>query len=163
MKLRALVRDPESIERFLRHQNLWSPPQGLAPARAPPYHRSVTRLTPTRQQEFFADTWPALPDEGAPRPPGVACPDDAKRNLAHTYSVQIHPVAFPWPPVHRQFATAEPVRRPSQAPCPTAQIDYGLGGLLNYYYREAGTARDPIMAPDEITPDVAAQILRSRA
>jgi hypothetical protein len=26
------------------------------------------------------------------------------------YSVQIHPVAFPWPPVHRQFATAEPVR-----------------------------------------------------
>jgi len=27
MKLRALVRDPESIERFLRHQDLWSPPK----------------------------------------------------------------------------------------------------------------------------------------
>jgi hypothetical protein len=56
MKLRALVRDPESIERFLRHQGLWSPPQSLAPARAPPYDRSVTRLAPTRQQELFADT-----------------------------------------------------------------------------------------------------------
>jgi hypothetical protein len=56
MKLRALVRDSESIERFLRHQNLWSPPHGLAPARAPPYDRSVTRLAPTRQQELFADT-----------------------------------------------------------------------------------------------------------
>jgi hypothetical protein len=47
MKLRALVRDPEGIERFLRHQSLWSPPAALAPARAPPYHRSVTRLQPT--------------------------------------------------------------------------------------------------------------------
>jgi hypothetical protein len=56
MKLRALVRDPESIERFLRHQNLWSPPQDIAPARAPPYHRSVTRLSPTRQQELFPDS-----------------------------------------------------------------------------------------------------------
>jgi hypothetical protein len=56
MKLRALVRHPESIERFLRHQDLWSPPQGLAPARAPPYDRSVTRLAPTRQQELFAET-----------------------------------------------------------------------------------------------------------
>jgi hypothetical protein len=27
MKLRALVRDTESIERFLRHQGLWSPPK----------------------------------------------------------------------------------------------------------------------------------------
>ena len=35
MKLRALVRDPESIERFLRHQRMWSPRQGNAPARAP--------------------------------------------------------------------------------------------------------------------------------
>ncbi|HEX7509128.1 MAG TPA: hypothetical protein VF550_20310 [Polyangia bacterium] len=26
MKLRALVRHPQSIERFLRHQDLWSPP-----------------------------------------------------------------------------------------------------------------------------------------
>ena len=48
MKLRALVRDPESIERFLRHQNLWSPPRNFSPARAPPYHRQVTRLAPTR-------------------------------------------------------------------------------------------------------------------
>jgi hypothetical protein len=56
MKLRALVRDPESIERFLRHQNLWSPPKNLSPARAPPYHRQVTRLAPTRQQELFTDT-----------------------------------------------------------------------------------------------------------
>jgi hypothetical protein len=55
MKLRALVRDPESIERFLRHQGLWSPREGLAPARAPPYGRSVTRLAPSRQQELFAD------------------------------------------------------------------------------------------------------------
>jgi hypothetical protein len=44
MKLRALVHDPESIERFLRHQGMWSPPQDNAPARAPPYSRSVTRL-----------------------------------------------------------------------------------------------------------------------
>ena len=56
MKLRALVRDPESIERFLRHQDLWSPPQDIAPARAPPYHRKVTRLAPTRQQELFPET-----------------------------------------------------------------------------------------------------------
>jgi len=48
MKLRALVQDPESIERFLRHQNLWSPPKGLSPAPAPPYHRQVTRLAPTQ-------------------------------------------------------------------------------------------------------------------
>jgi hypothetical protein len=56
MKLRALVRDPESIERFLRHQGMWSPPQGNAPARAPPYSRSVTRLSATRQQELFPDS-----------------------------------------------------------------------------------------------------------
>jgi hypothetical protein len=56
MKLRALVRDPESIERFLRHQDLWSPPQDTAPARAPPYHRKVTRLSPTRQQEIFPES-----------------------------------------------------------------------------------------------------------
>jgi hypothetical protein len=56
MKLRALVRDPESIERFLRHQDLWSPPQDIAPARAPPYRRSVTRLAPTSQQELFPET-----------------------------------------------------------------------------------------------------------
>ncbi len=56
MKLRALVSDPESIERFLRHQNLWSPPEDLAPARAPPYHRKVTRLSPTPQQDLFPET-----------------------------------------------------------------------------------------------------------
>ena len=56
MRLRALVRDPDSIERFLRHQSLWSPPIDLSQARAPPYHRSVTRLAPTRQQELFPDT-----------------------------------------------------------------------------------------------------------
>jgi hypothetical protein len=33
MKLRALARDPESSERFLRHQNLWTEPIGLAEAR----------------------------------------------------------------------------------------------------------------------------------
>jgi hypothetical protein len=53
MKLRALVRDPESIERFLRHQNLWTEPLGLAEARPPPYFRSVTRLKPTSQVELF--------------------------------------------------------------------------------------------------------------
>jgi hypothetical protein len=56
MKLRALVRDPASIQRFLRHQGLWSEPCARAPARAPPYHRAVTRLLPTRQQQLFADT-----------------------------------------------------------------------------------------------------------
>jgi hypothetical protein len=56
MKLRALVRDPESIERFLRHQGMWSPPTDPASARAPPYHRSVTRLAWTRQQELFPET-----------------------------------------------------------------------------------------------------------
>jgi len=56
MKLRALVRDPESSERFLRHQNLWSPAKGLSPARAPPYRCQVTRLAPTCQQDLFADT-----------------------------------------------------------------------------------------------------------
>jgi len=55
MKLRALVRDPESIERFLRHQGLWSPPIDQSQARAPPHHRSVTRLAPTRQQELFPE------------------------------------------------------------------------------------------------------------
>jgi hypothetical protein len=53
MKLRALVRDPESIERFLRHQNLWTKPLGLAEARPPPYFRGITRLKPTRQVELF--------------------------------------------------------------------------------------------------------------
>ena len=53
MKLRALVRDPASIERFLRHQGLWTEPLGLAEARPPPYFRSVTRLKPTRQVELF--------------------------------------------------------------------------------------------------------------
>jgi hypothetical protein len=56
MRLRALVRDPESIERFLRHQGMWSPPEENAAARAPPYHRAVTRLAPTRQQELFPET-----------------------------------------------------------------------------------------------------------
>jgi hypothetical protein len=53
MKLRALVRDRESIERFLRHQGLWTEPLGLAEARPPPYFRSITRLKPTRQVELF--------------------------------------------------------------------------------------------------------------
>jgi hypothetical protein len=53
MKLRALVRDRESIERFLRHQGLWTEPLGLAEARPPPYFRSVTRLKPTIQVELF--------------------------------------------------------------------------------------------------------------
>ena len=53
VKLRALVRDPESIERFLRHQNLWTLPRGLAEARPPPYFRSVTRRKPTSQVELF--------------------------------------------------------------------------------------------------------------
>jgi len=53
MKLRALVRDRESIERFLRHQNLWTEPLGLAEARPPPYYRSVTRLRRSPQVELF--------------------------------------------------------------------------------------------------------------
>jgi hypothetical protein len=53
MKLRALVRDPASIERFLRHQGLWTEPLGLAEARPPPYFRSVTRVKATRQAELF--------------------------------------------------------------------------------------------------------------
>ena len=53
IKLRVLVRDRESNERFLRHQNLWTEPLGLAEARPPPYFRSVTRLKPTSQVELF--------------------------------------------------------------------------------------------------------------
>ena len=53
VKLRALVHDPESIERFLRHQNLWTEPLGLAEARPPPYFRSITRLKPSPQAELF--------------------------------------------------------------------------------------------------------------
>jgi len=53
MRLRALVRDRESIERFLRHQNLWTEPLGLAEARPPPYFRSLTRLRPSPQVELF--------------------------------------------------------------------------------------------------------------
>ena len=56
MKLRALVQDSASIERFLRHQGLWSPPDEPAPARAPPYQRAVTRLHPSRQEELSFDT-----------------------------------------------------------------------------------------------------------
>ncbi len=56
MKLRALVRDPESIERLLGHQGMWSPPAEASAARAPPYRRAVTRLAPTRQQELFPET-----------------------------------------------------------------------------------------------------------
>jgi hypothetical protein len=53
MKLRALVRDRASIERFLRHQLLWTEPLGLAEARPPPYFRGITRLMPTPQAELF--------------------------------------------------------------------------------------------------------------
>ena len=53
MKLRALVRDPESIERFLRHQAMWTEPLTLAEPRPPPYFRSITRLKPTAQTELF--------------------------------------------------------------------------------------------------------------
>ena len=53
MKLRALIRDKESIKRFLRHEGRWSEPLGLSPARPPPYFRSVVRLKPTRQAELF--------------------------------------------------------------------------------------------------------------
>ena len=56
MKLRALVHDPDSIERFLRHEGLWAPPPEPAAARAPPYQRSVTRLHPSRQAELSFDT-----------------------------------------------------------------------------------------------------------
>ena len=56
MKLRALVHDKDSIERFLRHQGLWSPPPEPTAARAPPYQRSVTRLHPCRQEELSFDT-----------------------------------------------------------------------------------------------------------
>jgi hypothetical protein len=45
------------------------------------------------------------------RPPGVACPADAKGKMAYTHFAQIHPAGFPWPPMHRQFATAEPARQ----------------------------------------------------
>jgi hypothetical protein len=53
MKLRALVRDRESIERFLRHQNLSTEPLGLAEARPPHCFRSVARLKPTSQVELL--------------------------------------------------------------------------------------------------------------
>jgi len=56
MELRALVRDPESIERFLRHQGLWSPPPSVSPARAPPYDRRVASLRASTQQELFPDS-----------------------------------------------------------------------------------------------------------
>jgi len=53
MQLRALVRDPANIERFLRGVGRWSPPLGLAQARPPPYVRSVTRLKASHQAELF--------------------------------------------------------------------------------------------------------------
>jgi len=53
MKLRALLREPANIERFLRGVGRWSAPLGLSPARPPPYFRSVVRLKPTRQTELF--------------------------------------------------------------------------------------------------------------
>jgi hypothetical protein len=46
-----------------------------------------------------------------PRPPGVACPANAKGKLAFTHLAQIHPAAFPWPPLHLPFTTAEPARQ----------------------------------------------------
>ena len=67
MKLRALVRDPESIERFLRHQNLWTEPLGLAEARPPPYFRSVMRLRPIPQVELFEWAHPRPPGPGLAR------------------------------------------------------------------------------------------------
>lgn len=53
MQLRALVRDPASIERLLRGVGRWSPPLGLAEARPPPYVRNVTRLKASQQAELF--------------------------------------------------------------------------------------------------------------
>ena len=53
---------------------------------------------------------------------------DANGKVAYTHLAQIHPAAFPWPPVHRPFTTAEPARQsppvPSLAPCATTQVDY---------------------------------------
>ncbi len=56
MELRALVREPESIERFLRHQGLWSPPPSVSAARAPPYERRVSRLRASTEEALFPDS-----------------------------------------------------------------------------------------------------------
>jgi hypothetical protein len=57
MKLHALlVRDPESIERFLRHQKLWTEPLGLAEVRPPPYFRSIIPPFPAHQTPLLSVT-----------------------------------------------------------------------------------------------------------
>jgi len=51
MKLRALVRDRESIERFLRHQNLWTerrPAASPRPGRRPTFAASPASSQPAR-------------------------------------------------------------------------------------------------------------------
>ena len=47
MKLMALVQDPKSAARFLRHLGEPTEPPDRAPARAPPYYKSavIRRLT----------------------------------------------------------------------------------------------------------------------
>ena len=84
MKLRALVRDPESVERFLRHQNLWTEPLGLAEARPPPYFRSVTRLRASPQVELPTASRPAGVSPGGFTPPGRggAWPPGAGRKVS---------------------------------------------------------------------------------
>jgi hypothetical protein len=75
VKLRALVRDRASIQRFLRHQNLWIEPLDLAEARPPPYFRGTTRLKPTRQAELFEVHSPFNGDISGARTPSSILSD----------------------------------------------------------------------------------------
>jgi len=56
-----------------------------------------------------------------PRPPGVACPADAKGQMAYTHLAPIHPAAFPWPP----GCTAR-----SRLPNPPARARRSLPGAM---------------------------------
>ena len=54
MKLKALIQEPESIARYLRHLGEPTEPPPLAPARAPPYWRvRELRRKPQAQTEMF--------------------------------------------------------------------------------------------------------------
>jgi hypothetical protein len=58
--------------------------------------------------------WPGRHEQPTrgPQAPGVACPADAKGNMAYTHDPHKSARRLSLAPVHRPFTTAEPARQP---------------------------------------------------
>jgi len=88
------------------------------------------------------------------RPPGVACPADAKGKMAYTHFAQIHPAAFPWPP------DAPPVRdRRTRPPDPPWRHALRLKSITDFR-REAWRTR-PGTRPGDFRENAAGDLTNS--